>query len=869
MKKTFKTLFLSLLAIAGFASCEKEPEGGEGGADSKGLTIIAVTDGELVPSWNAGDKIKISCDDKSYDFETATAGKSSKFTDDGSLTADLIGDKAVSAYFNCTSARGAFRISGEQTYADGKSSAAIPMYAYTMNAPENNTLALTFKPLASVLRVTLPVHPISIESILVAPAAGATVGEGAIAGTYQVDAAQGTITVNNDAEQVEVTFPAPLDITQGGSVDIPVGWFAVSGGLEIILKYESTKEMKYTLGEEDTFKSYDDATGIKTGKIVPVEFEMDVNSFPRAYYVTADASVNGKGQSWDAPATLDYALTNAMAGSVIHVAAGTYYPTKALPYTSEEEIVLTEEHNGFEVKKNVKIIGGYPAAGGASPDAATNKTILDGNAKSWHVMVVGAPKVAGEKVEIEGITITNGKNVQENAYNIYCGSGEDVIAIVGNKGAGLGIINTEVELKNVTVTQNDGFQAAGIFGYHSKISMKNCTISKNTSSSNGAGAWLDNECELTMDGCSITENVCKGNAGGLYLHVGENSTLTAQVKNTTITKNSATTYAGGLYLYDQSGNYGISATFEVCDIHENTCTQAAALQTFFAKAEFTGCTFYKNAATGNATMNVGDESIMKFDNCTFTENSSANGGAMQSARLIKAGGAFIAQKGGSLTITNSAFYNNSVTGRGGALYLRHNGATYNIANCTFSGNKSGHYGSAIAGHNDGATEAINVNIVSCTFSGNTNTTTNANKARSGAIGVEQSNWNSNVFNTIIAGNKHVISDTDVTNDADIAVASGKTAPVCKYSFVGTEYYGAEGTVATVTPAFDYTTMLGAYSNGVMKLVGTASANPAVGNGMPVADLKALANDYVSADVLGKDQLGATRSGATAGACVTQ
>ena len=64
-------------------------------------------------------------------------------------------------------------------------------------------------------------------------------------------------------------------------------------------------------------------------------------------------------------------------------------------------------------------------------------------------------------------------------------------------------------------------------------------------------------------------------------------------------------------------------------------------------------------------------------------------------------------------------------------------------------------------------------------------------------------------------------------------------------------------------------MVGAYSNGVMKLVGAASANPAVGNGMPVTDLKALANDNVSADVLGKDQNGTARTGSMAGACVTQ
>ena len=62
MKKTFKTLFLSILAIAGFASCEKEQEGGNGGSAANGLTIIAVTDGTVVPSWSAGDKIKVALD---------------------------------------------------------------------------------------------------------------------------------------------------------------------------------------------------------------------------------------------------------------------------------------------------------------------------------------------------------------------------------------------------------------------------------------------------------------------------------------------------------------------------------------------------------------------------------------------------------------------------------------------------------------------------------------------------------------------------------------------------------------------------------------------------------------------------------------
>ena len=54
-------------------------------------------------------------------------------------------------------------------------------------------------------------------------------------------------------------------------------------------------------------------------------------------------------------------------------------------------------------------------------------------------------------------------------------------------------------------------------------------------------------------------------------------------------------------------------------------------------------------------------------------------------------------------------------------------------------------------------------------------------------------------------------------------------------------------------------MLSALNDGVMKLVGAASSNPAFGNGMTATDLKKLANGNMSADVLAKDQKGNARS----------
>ena len=852
MKKTFKSLFLSMLAIAAFASCEKEPEGEGGGQKADGLTILAVTDGTLVPAWAAGDEIKVAVGSKSYDFTATTAGKSAKFTDDGSLTAELIGDNPVSAYYNCSSARGAFRISGEQTYRDGKSSAAIPMYAYTMNAPANNTLAMTFKPLASVLRVTLPVHPISVETITVRAAEGATVAEGAIAGTYVVNAAEGTVSVNADAESVEMTFATPLDITQGGTVDIPVGWFAVNGGLEIVLGYESTKEMKFVAGAEGTFKSYSDADGFKAGVVVPVEFEMDVNSFPRAYYVTATAPATGKGQSWSAPATLDYALTNAMAGSTIHVAAGTYNPTKALPYVSEEEIAASEALLGFEVKNNVTIIGGYPAAGGDVADASVNKTILDGNNVSNHVVVVGAAKVPGEKVVIEGITIQGGKNAESDTYKLTYGPEDSKYTLVSNYAAGLGIIATEVELKNVTVANNNGHSGAGLFASGSKIKMTGCTIAENKSAGNGAGAWFSAGNEIEIDGCTITKNDA-GTAvvGGLYLHAPAEKSLTAVIRNTVISDNKAANQGGG-YVRDDSGAHLLSASFENCTFSGNAGGLASCMHHLNANVTYSSCTFTASKGTSNGVVNIYDNCDIKFDKCLFHSNETTGGGGAIYA-YTNADGATP-----KVTITNSAFYNNSANAKG-TVWMRGDkgNVTLNCVNCTFNGNKTGNVGSAINLYKN-----VTANIVSCTIVGNTATYTgDANRA--GAICLEAAPLTVNTYNSIIAGN---VRDFDDAIE-DVKVKGGDITH--KYSFVGSDYYGAAGTVATVTPAFDYKTMLGALNSGVMKLIGAASANPAVGNGMPAADLKALTLAGVSADVLGKDQNGAERSGSIAGACITQ
>ena len=382
--------------------------------------------------------------------------------------------------------------------------------------------------------------------------------------------------------------------------------------------------------------------------------------------------------------------------------------------------------------------------------------------------------------------------------------------------------------------------------------MTACTVSENVSAGNGAGAWFSSGSELTMDGCTITKNNAgTAIAGGLYIHATEGKTLTATVKNTVISDNKAANQSGG-YIRDDSGAHLLNATFENCTISGNSGGMASCIHHLNANVRYTSCTFSENKGTSNGVVMAYDNCDIRFDKCLFHSNETTAGG---SALYVYTNTTDATPK---ITITNSALYNNKANAKG-TVWIRGDkgNVTFNCVNCTFSGNSTGNVGSAINLYKN-----VTANIISNTIVGNTATYV-TDGTRAGAICLEAAPLTVNTYNYIIAGN---LRSADNTIE-DVKVKAGTITH--KYTFVGSEYYGAAGTVTAVTPAFDYTTMISALNNGVMKLIGASSANPALSNGMPVAELKALANDYVSADVLGKDQNGTTRNGIVAGACVTQ
>ena len=863
MKKS-RFFILPLLALA-FAGCEKEPQ--EGKEEAKQFTIVATTDGTILPEWKAEDEITVVCNDEMYTFATAQAGKTANFTEaEGFLTAEVIGNNPVAAYVNCTNMFGSFKIQAEQNWNNGVNPTLIPAYAYTMNAPVDDKLALAFKPLASVLSLTVAPYDIAVEKIVVAPAAEATVSEGALAGTYTVDAAQGSVKVGNGLNEVVLNFAAPVDLKQGASFNIPLGWFTVEGGLTVTMIYENGKEYPFTLWTEGAVKSYNDEGGLKSSKVISETLEFDANAFPRAWYIKADATDAEKGLMWEKPTTLDYALANALPGSVFHLAAGTYNPTVALKYMIGEgdagvEAPAQEEFKGYLIDKNITVIGGYPAnaATGAVADAANNKTILDGAGKAYHTLVVAAPKVDGEKVVLEGITVKGGANTAESVgYLPFEG-----VNLTSTHAAGIAVLNSVVDMKNVIVTGNSASNNAGLYVSGCDITMTSCVVEGNTTTGNSGGATFTSGTNLVMDGCTISGNSAGGFAGGAYFYVPAEQTAEFVVKNSHFDNNTAAGNNGGVYVRDDSGANLMKMSFEGCTFNGNVGNMGACMLVNNARMTLKNCEFDGNKNSGNGiiymyTTTTGGDMDVTFDGCKYTNNAPADGAASGCIGGIymytNATGAY------DTHFINCTFANNKANGRAASLYMRNakiDKTNLYVANCTFANNQAGSLGAAINLYGTAAC-TVDATVVSCTATGNISTS----ETNLGTFCCETKGTTMNIYNTIAAGNMTAAGVASDTNNKAGAMT-------IKNSLIGASYYGADAAVATVTPAFDYTTMLAAYSDGVVKLVGDASSNPAFGNGMTATDLKALAHGTMTADVLAKDQKGNARtdSDKVIGACV--
>ena len=295
-------------------------------------------------------------------------------------------------------------------------------------------------------------------------------------------------------------------------------------------------------------------------------------------YVKKDAAGNNNGQSWaDSYTDLQDALATAEEGDEIWVAAGTYKPTDD-----------GDRNIGFELKKNVKIYGGF--AGNESSleerDWENNQTILSGdigeeNKGSDNSFTVVLNFDTNKKTVLDGFTITDAKNDEGN-------------------GGGILSFDGDATFENLIIDNNKAAFGGGMYNDpESNPTLTNITFIGNKA--------IDN-----------TEFDINGNGGGLF-----NQETNPKLTNITFIDNKSDVVGGGLYNFRSNPSL-TNVTF----INNSAKFSGGALYNDNSTPEIINNIFYNNSARNGAAILNLEISNPSIINSTFVNNNGDEGGAI-------------------------------------------------------------------------------------------------------------------------------------------------------------------------------------------------------------------------------------------------
>ncbi|RYD96919.1 MAG: T9SS type A sorting domain-containing protein [Sphingobacteriales bacterium] len=267
---------------------------------------------------------------------------------------------------------------------------------------------------------------------------------------------------------------------------------------------------------------------------------------------------NQSGNSWaNAVPELADALLSAHSNNSIQqiwVAKGTYAPKYS---AGADNIVPTLQfgtpHCGYfgslVLVNNVKLYGGFQNANETSitqRDTVNNNTILSGLDSFVHVvMSVGNVGSA----ELNGFTIKEGKSYP---YQLLYVNGQPTHS---GFGGGVYMQNTNLSIKNCTISDNNANLGGGIYAENSSLTLKHTALLNNnaigvngstaqgSSAAYGGGAYFLNGFSLTIDSCDISNNSAISTStdavgGGFYV-AQSNTFVPVNISNTTFHNNGA------------------------------------------------------------------------------------------------------------------------------------------------------------------------------------------------------------------------------------------------------------------------------------------------------------------------------------------
>ena len=519
-------------------------------------------------------------------------------------------------------------------------------------------------------------------------------------------------------------------------------------------------------GEELAKKVTTKSLVVEKGHILPLG---KIVGFDDRFYVSAEAKGRKDGSNWDNAAGLTELKDLLAKGAVMNVymSAGTYSVTTA----------LVSEADGADFS----VYGGYPAGAKAASlsgrDAKVNATVFDGGGKSQIWLTKKG------NVLFDGLTFQNGFSGSSNGGAlVFNGTG-----VIGN------ILGCTFIGNKVTdgTDGTSGLSGGAIHVGEAKLTVENCSFSKNYGR-NGGSLYSDKaKAQLTVKGCTFTEDYTYNTGGSI-----NNSNGTQTIEDCTFTRcynlggNGAPGLGGAIHVNGTSAVQTLkNCVFSVCEASRNyshkttdsrSCGGAISVQN--AYLDVIGCTFDGNmGASGSAMLLQSGDGLVRVTDCVFKNNKGASRG------LIQTNGKAV------LFMNNCQIYDNTMrTNQWGTVIHGANPSVVCMNNCSIHNNVSQQAGgTSVCLNNDGFTVVVNTTVVGENFkslcrANNKNGSFSlydncvlANKHANGLVFVKEANSSVKLYNDII-GSKATDTDgswlvkTNVVVDGELSFCDGSS-----------------------------------------------------------------------------------------------
>ncbi|MBQ7518153.1 MAG: hypothetical protein IJU13_07000, partial [Bacteroidales bacterium] len=350
------------------------------------------------------------------------------------------------------------------------------------------------------------------------------------------------------------------------------------------------------------------------------------------------------------------AQKDALDGATVRLGAGTY----------TMGAIIDLQNLCTTTNKTLSLVGGYPAAGGATANPATNVTAFSGN-DSYRVLNCYLKNTEKKlTLNLSGITFCHSKGTSGGAAAVsFFGEGNSVMIsncvfsdnYNTNSIAGIHIADgSVVRVEDSQFLRNTAWAgaAANVDGADAKGYFTDCVFSGNQSTSGSGGACKLSETAtgvMNFTNCTFTANKGNDYGGAFYCNAPASASATFTnctfgVKNDAGKKNYADTHGGGAVYIGQNG-YACTVSFTGCEFYGNTAKSGggaihvsnalnASSATCLSNVNLTNCTFEGNSVTYDAsTMSNGSGGAVDFRSsgtltirgCTFKQNATTQTGA--------------------------------------------------------------------------------------------------------------------------------------------------------------------------------------------------------------------------------------------------